>query len=82
MKRISIRIDDPYSPLYWYKDHTTYVEYVFDYKPEDVEKLKLVLEVTVNRNDPYSDSYWTMEFPLSRICPDGKAEGEQQKLDF
>ena len=71
-----------YSPLYWYKDHTTYVEYMFDYKPEDVEKLKLVLEVTVNRNDPYSDSYWTMEFPLSRICPDGKAEGEQQKPDF
>ena len=58
--------------MHWQRDNTSYIEYVFDYKPEDVEKL--VLEVTVNRNDPSSDSYWKMELPLSKICPDERTE--------
>ena len=64
-----------YSPLCWDAGDAFYEEYVFDYKPENVEQLKLVIEASKNTNDALNRyGRWNMQFPLSSICPDVKAE--------
>ena len=60
-----------YSPLEWFAgDNRVYMEYVFDYKPEDLEYLNLNLWATVGVKEAEGD--WRVEFPLNLICPDAK----------
>ena len=69
----------PYSPLYWYEGNMMYDEYVLDYKQEDAEQLKLTAEATTSKGD--MNGNWTIQFPLSMICPDVKTEGKAETLD-
>ena len=66
----------PYSPLYWYEGNMTYDEYVLDYKQEDAEQLKLTAEATTSKGD--MNGNWTIQFPLSTICPDVKTKTEEK----
>ena len=63
-----------YSPLCWSVGNSFYYEYVFNCKQENVDKLKLVFEASKNIADNLNHNEWRMQFPLSAICPDTKAE--------
>ena len=51
----------PYTPLGWVAGSACYEEYIFNYTPEDIENLSLIL----NSNISYKSEYgtWSVEFP-------------------
>lgn len=65
----------PYTPLSWSVGNLYYEEYIYSYRPEDIEGLSLVLSANISRDR--IDGPWVVRFPLSMICPDVKEKAEE-----
>ena len=67
-----------YSPLWWIDEiaGTEYLEYIFDYKPEDVETLKLTASMTIGQKNLKGS--WKVDFPLNLVC---ESVGPAEELD-
>ena len=63
-----------YSPLEWYGDNGSWYEFVYDYAPEDLEKLEMTLNAICEAKT--LEDEWTVSFPLSMICADNKPAGD------
>ena len=60
----------PDMPAMWEEKHNNvrYYEYIYDYKPEDLEILRLYTATTTECQRV--DGPWEIQFPLSMICPE------------
>ena len=60
-----------YSPVEWYDDNGSWYEYVYDYTPEDLEKLEMTINAIYEPKTLTDD--WSVSFPLSAICEGSEA---------
>ena len=67
-----------YSPLEWYGDNGSWYEFVYDYAPEDLDKLEMTLNAICEAKTLEDD--WTVSFPLSMICAEDKPAAEEPKV--
>ena len=61
----------PGSPYFWFRDDragSEYREFVFEYQPEDIDKLDMILNADVG--SLLTEGEWYIRFPLSMICPE------------
>lgn len=63
------------TPLGWADGNKFYDEYIYNYTPEDIDKLSLIL--TSNISKEKVEGAWVVRFPLSAICPDVKKTEEE-----
>lgn len=63
-----------YSPIEWYDDQGSWYEYVYDYAPDDLDKLEITANVIYEAKQLQDD--WTVSFPLSAILTENKQETE------
>ena len=54
-----------YSPVEWYDDNGSWYEFVYDYAPEDLDKLKINANAIYEAKTLQDD--WSVSFPLSQV---------------
>ena len=69
----------PYSPLEWWDGEGEWLEYVFDYRPEDADNLILNCSMSVGQGNERGT--WEFDFPLSSVLPED-APAEQGTIVY
>lgn len=62
-----------YSPVEWYDDDGSWYEFVYDYAPEDLNKLEMTINAIYEAKTLTDD--WTVSFPLSKILGENETTG-------
>ena len=65
----------PYTPLSWSVGNLYYEEYIYNYTPDDIDGLSLILSANISRDR--IDGPWVVRFPLSTIFPEVKEKTEE-----
>jgi len=64
-----------YSPLSWSVGSLYFEEYIFNYTPDDIDELTLILNTNIARDR--IEGPWVVRFPLSTIFPEVKEKTEE-----
>ena len=64
-----------YSPLDWYDDTAYWYEYVFDFAPEDLDKLEMTVNCLFAQET--LDNIWNARFPLNTIYVKSKTDANE-----
>ena len=65
----------PNTPLSWADGDKYYDEYIYDFTPENIDELSLILTSNISKDK--IDGPWVVRFPLSAIFPEVKEKTEE-----
>ena len=69
-----------YSPVEWYEDNDSWCEYVYDYSPEDLDRLEITADAVFGAKTVTDD--WSVQLPLTAIYSEDKpAEDNTADID-